>query len=121
VRQQQDGRSRIPVGVLAGHAVLAAALLVVWVAYLATDDDALRWVALAGLVVVAGLDFTMFARWLPQVRQSASGPQAARRASGGTRLADRSAEATFPVPVVVAHGLLGAVTLVLVLLTALSS
>jgi hypothetical protein len=57
-------------------------------------------VAFVLLLPVALLGFTMLARWIP-----------ARRAS--------TAESRFPVPVVAAHGLFAAATLVLTLLVAL--
>jgi hypothetical protein len=121
VSQQQDGLSRFPLAVVLGHGALAAALLAVWVVSLATDAPSLRWVALVGLLVVALLGFTLFARWLPQVRHREPVVWARGGAGGGTGVATRSAESTFPVPVVVVHGVLGAATLVLVLLAALAS
>jgi hypothetical protein len=69
--------------------------------------------ALVILVVVALLGFTMLARWLAGRRTAAAGVTA----SGDTTL---PAEQRFPIPVVVVHGLLGAATLVLVLVAALS-
>ena len=79
------------------------------------------WVALADIVVVALLGFSMFFRWLPQVR--ARQPVAA--AVGGRTSGDGAGEATpeqrFPLPVVVLHGLLGATTLLLVLIAATRS
>ncbi|GHF44310.1 hypothetical protein GCM10010218_27040 [Streptomyces mashuensis] len=97
--------SRLPVPVLFGHFLLAAAGLVVWIVYLLTDRDVLAWVAFGLLVPVALLGFTMLARWLP-VRRTATGPAV-------------PPERHFPVPVVVLHGLLAVATVVLVLLTAL--
>lgn len=112
VRQQQTGRTRFPASVVFGHFLLAAAGLVIWIIYLAADSTVLAWVAFAVLVPVALLGFAMFGRWL-----------AARRspvAAGAAAAADPEApaEQAFPVPVVVAHGLLAVVTVVLVLLTA---
>lgn len=111
-----DG-SRFPPGLIFGHFALAATGLVLWIIYVAVDKDVLAWLAFALLAVVAMLGFTMFARWIPTYRESqrravpAGGP-AATEAAG-------PAERHFPVPVVGAHGLLAATTLVLVLLTAL--
>lgn len=110
LRQQQTGTTRFPAPLVFGHFLLAAAGLVVWIVYLAADKDALAWAAFGILVAVALLGFTMFARWLPVYRAPAS-------AGAGEESAP--AERHFPVPVVAAHGLLGAATLVLVLLTAL--
>jgi hypothetical protein len=92
--------SRLPAGVVFGHFALAAIGLVLWIVYVAAGGEALAWIAFVVLLPVALLGFTMFARWLPA------------RSSG-------TAESRFPVVVVLGHGLLAAVTLVLVLLAAL--
>jgi hypothetical protein len=84
--------------------------LVLWIVYVAADSDGLPWVAFAVVAVVALLGFGLLLRWLPQVRDRAT-------ASGD---ATATPEARFPVPVVVVHGLLGATTLVLVLLAAIN-
>ena len=97
--------SRFPAPLILAHFLLAAVGLVLWIAYVASDDDGLTWPAFALVAVVALLGFTMFFRWLPQVRQ--------RRTTAGT------AEAQLPVAVVVGHGLFAATTLVLVLLAAI--
>ena len=112
MRQREAGASRFPPGLIFGHFLLAAAGLLLWIVYLATDAAALRWVALAILVVVALLGFTMAARWLQDRR--------APVAAGGASPA-RPPEQHFPVAVVVLHGLLAATTLVLVLLVALGA
>lgn len=98
--------SRFSPGVIFGHFLLAAVGLVLWIVYVASDSDGLAWVAFAIIAVVAVLGFTMFFRWLPQVRD--------RSARSGTA----TAEAQFPVAVVVAHGVFAATTLVLVLIAA---
>ena len=103
--------SRFPPGLVFGHFILAAVGLVLWIIYVATDSDSLTWVAF-GVVLVAALGgFALLSRWLPQVRGRTG------YATGDTA---PTAEAQFPVPVVVLHGLLAATTLVLVLLAALS-
>lgn len=91
---------RLSAGLVLGHFALAVVGLVLWIVYLGVGDDALAWLAFALLLVVALLGFTMFTRWLP-----------ARRSD--------IAESRFPLPVVLGHGLVGATTLVLVLLTAI--
>jgi hypothetical protein len=110
LRGQQTGVARFPAPLVFGHFLLAAAGLVAWIVYLAADKGALAWTSFGILVAVALLGFTMFARWLPVYRTPA--PAAAE---GDTT----PPEAHLPVPVVVAHGLLGAATLVLVLLAAI--
>lgn len=107
-RGEREG-SRFPPALILGHAGVAAAGLLVWIGYLASDEhDALAWIALALLVPVALLGFTMFARWLRD-----------RRAPGtaGRQLAEQR----FPVVVVGAHGLLAVTTVVLVLLAAIDA
>ncbi|MFF4500587.1 hypothetical protein [Streptomyces sp. NPDC001401] len=106
LRQEQTGTTRFPAPVVFGHFLLAAVGLVVWIVYLAADKDALAWTAFGVLVAVALLGFTLLARWIPVYRTAPAGPEAT------------PAERHLPVPVVAAHGLLGATTLVLVLLAA---
>jgi hypothetical protein len=117
VRQAQTGQSRFPPAVIFGHFLLAAIGLVLWIVFLASDESsALAWTSFVILVVVALLGFTMLARWLAGRRAEA--------AAGARTVADGDptvpAEQRFPVPVVVVHGLLGAATLVLVLVAALT-
>jgi hypothetical protein len=106
LRQQQSGASRLPAPVVFGHFLLAAVGLVLWIVYVATDSDALAWVAVCLLVVIALLGFVLFARWIP-VRRAAS--------PSGVEV---PAEKHLPVPVVGAHGVLAVATLVLVVLNA---
>lgn len=96
--------SRLPTPIVFGHFLLAAAGLVVWIIYVANDNDTLAWVAVAMLVLIALGGFTLLARWLPAVRGTA----------GDATTADRH----IPLPVVAAHGLLAVTTVVLVVLTA---
>jgi hypothetical protein len=103
MRQSGDRRIRPPL--ILSHFLLAATGLVLWIIYIASDSDALAWIAFVLLLVVALLGFTMFAIWLQQ----------RKGATGGT---ERPAEQNFPVPIVALHGLLAATTLVLVFLTA---
>jgi ABC-type uncharacterized transport system permease subunit len=95
-----DSGSRLAPGLVFGHFALAAIGLVLWIIYVIADSDALAWVAFILLLPVAALGFTMLARWIPA------------RKSG-------TAESRFPIPVVAAHGLFAATTLVLALLAAL--
>ena len=99
-----------------GHFLLAAVGLVLWIVFLASDESSgLAWTAFVILVVVALLGFIMFARWLAG-RRSAAQASARLPAATVTRRPSSSSRS----PVVVVHGLLGAVTLVLVLIAALS-
>jgi hypothetical protein len=98
------GGRRIKPGLILGHFALAATGLVLWIIYVASDSDALAWIAFILLLIVALLGFTMFGIWSKQ-----------RRGGAVAEPAD-AAERHFPVPVVVLHGLLAATTLVLVFL-----
>jgi hypothetical protein len=118
LRQQQSKATRLPAPVVFGHFLLAAAGLIIWIVYLAADSDGLAWTAFVILVVVALLGFTLFARWLPVYRAASPATGATTATSPGTG-GSAPAERHLPVPVVAAHGLLGAATLVLVLLAAL--
>jgi small-conductance mechanosensitive channel len=109
MRQQEAGR-RIRPPLILSHFLLAAVGLVVWIAYLVADEDALAWIAFAILAVVAVLGWTMFAIWLRR-RQ-------ARAADTAITAPGVPAEQHFPVPVVALHGLLAVTTVVLVFLTA---
>ncbi|MEH0581364.1 hypothetical protein QBA54_44630 [Streptomyces sp. B21-108] len=118
IRQQQSGASRLPAPVVFGHFALAAIGLVVWILYVVSDKDALAWTAFGLLLPVALLGFTMLARWIPVHRSRSAVTAAPAAAAAGTE-ATVPAERRFPLPVVLAHGLLAVATLVLVLLTAL--
>ena len=81
-----------------------------WIIFVATDSDALAWIAFAILLVVAVLGWTMFAIWWRR-RQSGAAAQAV---DPGT-----PAEQHFPVVVVAGHGILAVTTVVLVFLAAI--
>jgi manganese efflux pump family protein len=111
MRQREKGRIR-PALILT-HFLLAAIGLVIWIIYVATDNDTTAWIALAILAGVALLGFGMLFVWLEQrqVRGGAA-PEAVGAVTG------RPAEQHFPVPIVALHGVLAATTIVLVALTA---
>lgn len=83
------------------HFLLAAAGLVLWIVFVATDKSAVAWIAFALLLVVALIGFSMLAIWLKQ---------RSRR--------EEAAEQHFPIAIVGLHGVLAATTLVLVFLAA---
>jgi hypothetical protein len=111
MRQGREPGSRIRPPLILSHFLLAAAGLVVWIAYLATDNDSLAWIAFVMLAIVALLGWTMFFIWY-QRRQS-------RGAVGEAVDPGTPAEQHFPVAVVALHGTLAVTTVVLVLLTAI--
>lgn len=109
MRQREPGRQIRPPLILS-HFGLAATGLVLWIVYLASDSDALAWIAFAILVAVAALGWTMFAIWF-QRRQ-------ARAAAAPESIPGVPAEQHFPPAVVALHGLLAVTTVVLVFLAA---
>ncbi len=110
MRQREPGRQIRPTLILS-HFALAATGLVLWIVYLATDSDALAWIAFAILVAVALLGWTMFAIWY-QRRQGRAAAATVSTTPGVP------AEQHFPVAIVTLHGLLAVTTLVLVFLAA---
>jgi hypothetical protein len=109
IRQGREPGARIRPALILSHFLLAATGLLLWIIYVATDSDALAWIALVLLGIVAILGWTMFAIWY-QRRQRG---RVAEAVDPGT-----PAEQHFPVPVVALHGLLAVTTVVLVFLTA---
>jgi hypothetical protein len=111
--------SKLPRTVISGHVLLAVSGLGVWIGYLIADRDMLAWIALATLVAVALLGFTMLGRWIMVRRAIAA---TLRGQPGDTFTLVRAplpAESRFPIPVVMAHGLFAVSTLTLVVLTSL--
>lgn len=98
--QQREG---IHPARLLTHASLAAGGLLLWIAFLISDDAWLGWAAVGALLVVAAIGALMFAGWWQ-----------------GHTLAVHSAvpaDASFPLPIVIVHGLLGVTTLILAVLS----
>jgi hypothetical protein len=115
--RQRAGQRVIRPPLILGHFALAAAGLVVWIIYLVTDSDALGWIALAALGIVALLGFGMFSIWFPQRQQRVAGAAGSPPPTVGTAAAGEPAEQHFPVAIVTLHGLLAVTTVALVFLT----
>jgi hypothetical protein len=112
---QSAAATRLPVPVISAHVLLGMGGLLLWVAYLLLDQQLLAWATIAALVVVAILGLVMAARWIRVYRAYADpGPSFSR-----SNVAPP--ERSFPLPVVVAHGLLALTTVVLVLFTVLGA
>lgn len=110
---QSAAKTRLPVPVLSGHALLGLGGLELWIAYLLIDREELAWAAVAALSAVAVLGLTMAARWIRVYRTvPAPGPSL-------TRTITVPPERNFPLTVVVTHGILAVTTLALVLFTVL--
>ena len=73
LHQQPDRTTHFPAGLVFGHLGLAAAGLVLWIAYLLLDNDRLAWIAFVVLLPVAVLGIGMFARWGAGRRRSTIG------------------------------------------------
>jgi hypothetical protein len=112
MRQNNGSGDRIRPPRILTHFALAAIGLVLWIIYVAADEDALAWVAFALLAIVALLGFSMLFIWLGQRSQATV---RAGDAAGGAVPAERH----FPNIIVGAHGVLAATTLVLVFLVAI--
>jgi hypothetical protein len=117
---KSDAESHLPRTVISAHALLAVGGLVVWSAYLDGGTSALAWTSILILAVVAALGLTMAGRWIAVYRMYKT-PAAVLVPAGGHGVGGEylvPPERKFPVPVVIAHGVLAAATIVLVLLTA---
>ena len=111
LRNRHDAqRSRFAPILIFGHGGLAAWGLAVWIGYLTVGVGPLAWVAVAVLVPVAMLGFTMFGLWLRAGHGRARGRHA--------YVPRHAAEDNFPPPAVLAHGIFAVATVVLVLATA---
>ncbi len=89
---------------LFAHAGLAVVGVGLWIAFVVSDEGVLGWVAVGLLVAVALLGITMFAIWL--------------RGQNRREHTTVPAETSFPLPVVLLHGVLGVSTLALAVLAA---
>jgi hypothetical protein len=144
---QSSAATRLPIPVISAHAILALGGIVAWGAYLLLDADGLAWISATILGIVATLGLVMAARWLRVYQSSArpardgsqvrrpqlSVPGSRAPAGGAGEMAGEVTpgelagggqppvppERSFPVPVVIFHGIFAAVTIVLVVLTAL--
>ena len=111
--------TRLPIPVISAHALLGMAGLVVWIGYLLVDEKRLVWAALALLGAVAVLGQIMAVRWIGVYRAARGADPALNADPALPRKVAVPPERAFPVPVVIAHGLLAITTVGLVLLTAL--
>jgi hypothetical protein len=110
---QGSAATRLPVPVISTHALLGLGGLALWFSYILIDQDRLAWVSVAVVGTAAVLGLAMAARWVRVYRTFAR---------PGPGLASKQGvppERNFPLPVVIAHGLLAVTTIVLVLVTTL--
>jgi hypothetical protein len=110
---QSAAETHLPVPVISAHALLGVLSLMLWIGYLLLGKEPLAWATVAALGTVALLGLIMAARWVRVYRAFADpGPSL-------TRSPAVPPERSFPLPVVVVHGILAVTTVVLVLFTAL--
>jgi hypothetical protein len=110
---QSAAATRLPVPVISTHALAGLFSLMLWVGYLLLGAKPLAWATVAALGAVAVLGLIMAARWIGVYSAFADpGPSF-------TRSSTAPPERSFPLPVVVIHGILAVTTLVLVLFTTL--
>jgi len=114
MRQGDEGGSRIRPPLILSHFLLAATGLVIWIIYLADDNDTLAWIAFVILAIVAVLGWTMFAIWWQRRQRGPAAREAPTNVESGA-----PPEQRFPVPIVALHGVLAVTTVVLVFLTAI--
>jgi hypothetical protein len=128
--------SRLPKTAIGGHVLFAVAGLSAWTLFLFTSMRRVAWAAVAILVVVAILGFTMLFRWVGTYRTNraqspvlmpvgAQGVGAQRvgfqgvGVQGATMQPPAPPERHLPIALITVHGVLAVVTLLLVLLTTL--
>jgi manganese efflux pump family protein len=99
--RQRDGIRSARLGV---HALLAIAGLVLWVAYLIGAGATVAWLAIALVAATATIGVSMLLVWW--------------RGESRSEPTTLPAEASFPLPLILGHGLLAASTLVLATLAA---
>jgi manganese efflux pump family protein len=100
---RQRDRGAIRAVAIFTHFTLAATGLVLWIAFIASGNTTLAWVAFVLLIAVASIGLAMLNLWLGQ-RGRTEPPRVA------------AAEQRFPATIVSLHGTLAATTLVLVFL-----
>jgi hypothetical protein len=110
---QSSAATRLPSPVIVTHALVGMGGLLLWIGYLLVDQERLAWFAVAALGTVAALGLIMATRWIHVYRAYA------HPGSSLTRDVAVPPERNFPVPVVIAHGVLAVTTLTLVVFTAL--
>jgi len=122
---QAQAATRLAPPLLAGHVLAAVTGLLLWIGYLAWDNDRLAWFSVVGFACAACLGLTMAYRWISVYQAKRASVRAA-----ATFLAAPSSDAfaaayaadvgpperNFPLTVVLAHGLFAVATLTLVVL-----
>jgi manganese efflux pump family protein len=125
LRRRPGRAAGVPPVVILGHFGLAVTGLGLWIAFVASGQAVLAWIAASLLLPIAGLGMATLVTALPEpalpVEPAEAGPEA-----GGGGLATRiAASATprvrLPVTVIALHGALATATMLLVLLAAIGA
>jgi len=121
----KSGRRRfraagLPPAVLGGHASLGLAGLGVWIAFMATSQQVLGWIAVGITFVLAGLGMaTLLGANSDPPRPDALAPESQRASAEAASLTRPSVRA--PVLVIALHGVLATTTILLVLLAVIGA
>jgi hypothetical protein len=110
---QSAAATRLPVPVISAHALLGVGGLMLWAVYLLADAERVAWVVVADLGVVALLGVIMGIRWIGVYRNFT------KPSYLPNKIITVPPERHFPLPVVIAHGILATSTVALVLGTVL--
>jgi hypothetical protein len=109
------GAAGPPPAVIGGHAGLGLAGLGVWIAFMATAEPALAWIAVGTTFLVAGLGMATLLAAMPD-------PQRSGLLTANTETASaRTGAARPPVLVIALHGVLATITILVVLLAAIGA
>jgi manganese efflux pump family protein len=111
VRRPRTRSAGLPPVVIFGHFGLAVTGLLIWAAFVATAVTALAWTAAGLLLPVAGLGFATLALLIGADRPPPATAQGGRQAPSAGRI---------PVLVIAGHGAVAALTILLVVLAALT-
>jgi hypothetical protein len=114
MRRQRTSAAGLPPVVILSHFGLAASGLLVWIGYLLTSWTPAAWIAVGMLMPVVGLGISTLLLAAPD-----SGPAAdVQVATAGSAALGRRG---MPVVMIAAHGVLATLTVLLVLLAAVSA
>jgi hypothetical protein len=140
----EAAHSHWPTSLMFVHAGMAASGAALWAVYMGTDEKVLAWISFGVLLAVAGLGDVLFMTWFKDrralqraergepvtevkdyvptnVSPSASGDRMAQVDPDSTVPVTQLEERRIPVVAVVGHGVLAVLTIVLVLIEAITA
>jgi manganese efflux pump family protein len=123
--RRADRASGVPPVVIFGHFGLALSGLGLWIAFVASGQAVLAWIAASLLLPIAGLGLATLVTALPEPALPVQPAKAGLEAGGGGLATRIAASATprvrLPVTVIALHGALATATMLLVLLAAIGA